>query len=146
MAGCHAQYQQSEIAKKKQHDAVFFVKQERQKSRRGGEDTPNAPRASADSGSVVGTPAKTCMAGCHAQYQQSEIAKKKQHDAVFFVKQERQKSRRGGEDTPNAPPPWRQVFNLPNAAPSPTRCNLVATFESTASVTPNRIGTMLCFS
>jgi hypothetical protein len=26
------------------------------------------------------------MAGCHAQYQQTAFAKKKQHDAVFFVK------------------------------------------------------------
>jgi len=32
-----------------------------------------------------------------------------------------------------APPPWRQVFNLPNAAPCPTRCNPVATFESPAT-------------
>jgi hypothetical protein len=27
------------------------------------------------------------MAGSHARHQQSEIAKKKQQDAVFFVKQ-----------------------------------------------------------
>jgi hypothetical protein len=26
------------------------------------------------------------MAGCHAQHQQTAFAKKKQHDAVFFVK------------------------------------------------------------
>jgi hypothetical protein len=39
MAGSHARHQQSEIAKKKQHDAVFFVKQ--------------APRASADPGSPL---------------------------------------------------------------------------------------------
>jgi hypothetical protein len=36
MAGRHARHQQSEIAKKKQQDAVFFVKK--------------APRASADPG------------------------------------------------------------------------------------------------
>jgi len=42
MAGSHARHQQSEIAKKKQHDAVFFVKQ--------------APRASADPGSSLCLP------------------------------------------------------------------------------------------
>jgi hypothetical protein len=36
--------------------------------------------------SVFGEPAlPDCMAGCHAQHQQTAFAKKKQHDAVFFV-------------------------------------------------------------
>jgi hypothetical protein len=35
--------------------------------------------------------------------------------------------------------PWRRVFNVPNAAPSPTRCNPVATLESPATLAPNRI-------
>ena len=49
-------------------------------ARRGGEDTPNAPRASADPGSV-----QDCFAGCEAQHQQTAFAKKKSHDAMFFV-------------------------------------------------------------
>jgi hypothetical protein len=66
-AGCEAQHQQTAFAKKKQQDAVFFVK--------------TAPRASADPGSPHG-----CFAGCEAQHQQTAFAKKKQQDAVFFVK------------------------------------------------------------
>jgi hypothetical protein len=41
----------------------------------------NARRASADPGSVY-----DCFAGCEAQHQQTAFAKKKQQDAVFFVK------------------------------------------------------------
>jgi hypothetical protein len=43
-------------------------------------------------------------------------------------------------ETASASLSWRQVFNLPNAIPSPTRCNLVAAFESPASAVPNRSG------
>jgi hypothetical protein len=95
------------FAKKKQQDAVFFVK--------------TAPRASADPGSPkrasqdakcstskLCLPRKTagccvfredssssfrrsrlaeaCFAGCEVQHQQAVFAKKKQQDAVFFVK------------------------------------------------------------
>jgi hypothetical protein len=44
---------------------------------------PKAPRASADPRLLF---KEHCMAGIHAKHQQSEIAKKKQQDAVFFVK------------------------------------------------------------
>ena len=51
------------------HKIMFFVNK--------------APRASAD----PRLPFKEdCVAGSHAKHQQSEIAKKKQQDAVFFVK------------------------------------------------------------
>jgi hypothetical protein len=66
-AGCEAQHQQTAFAKKKQQDAVFFVK--------------TAPRASADPGFP-----HDCFAGRDAQHQQTAFAKKKQQDAVFFVK------------------------------------------------------------
>jgi hypothetical protein len=39
----------------------------------------------------------------------------------------------GTANVPPWTPPWRQVFNLPNAGPSPTRWNLVATDESTTA-------------
>ena len=48
------EHQKPEVSKRKRHDAVFRVKPVRQKSRRGGEDTPNAPGASADPGSHCG--------------------------------------------------------------------------------------------
>jgi hypothetical protein len=65
-AGCEAQHQQTTFAKKKSHDAMFFVN--------------TAPRASADPGSPP-----DCFAGCEAQHQQTTFAKKKSHDAMFFV-------------------------------------------------------------
>jgi hypothetical protein len=41
---------------------------------------PNAPQASADPGYP-----HDCFAGCELQYQQTAFAKKKSHDAMFFV-------------------------------------------------------------
>jgi hypothetical protein len=57
MAGCQAQHQQTAFAKKKSHDAMFFVN--------------TAPRASADPRLPFG-----CMAGCQAQHQQTAFAKR----------------------------------------------------------------------
>jgi len=42
-----------------------------------------------------------CMAGCHAQYQQTVFAKKKRHDVAILF------------GTARAAPSWRQVFNVP---------------------------------
>ena len=56
---------------------------------------PNAPRASADPRLV-----QDCFAGCEAQHQQTAFAKKKQHDAVFFVKPTRRDFCRPGGASP----------------------------------------------
>jgi hypothetical protein len=49
--------------------------------RRYGEDTPEAPAHLPIPATVL-----DCMAGCHAQHQQTAFAKKTSHDAMVFVK------------------------------------------------------------
>ena len=50
-----------------------------------------------------------CMAGCHAQHQQTAFAKKKSHDAMFFVNTDKRRQdaeanvRRQGMGSPE---PW----------------------------------------
>jgi hypothetical protein len=40
----------------------------------------------------MGISEAACMAGCHAQHQQTAFAKKKSHDAMFFVNTARRAS------------------------------------------------------
>jgi hypothetical protein len=91
-------------------------------------ESSNARRASADPGSAKRSAAAAgpsppwmrvfkaaCMAGCHAQHQQTAFAKKKSHDAMFFVNTARRASADPGSAKRSAAaavpsPPWMRVF------------------------------------
>jgi len=101
-AGCEAKHQQTAFAKKKSHDAMFFVK--------------TARRASADPGFP-----HDCFAGCEAKHQQTAFAKKKSHDAMFFVKT----ARRASADPGSSVAASFQLVRVPG--PDSTSSKLVAT-------------------
>jgi hypothetical protein len=67
------------------------------------------------------------MAGCHAQHQQTAFAKKKQHDAVFFVNTATPAL--GTWPAPPSPIAWQDAMR------STSKLRL-----------PRKNSTMLCFS